>query len=277
MENIVVFIINYIYMLGALAFVSEYLISRDKGDILTLKLIDLKDFLSFKKIDKLISRVSLFLLEKYDHFYGKKYFGIREWTTSSIIAFTYCYAFYLIEKSIGYQSTLAKQLSYWFIPNLIADIASINFTRWLLKKIYKNPNKYFKYLLYDILAFLCFFYICFSFTMIYLYLYSNYDIIRVIFHPIYLFSTAFKNYPQPISIDSILIISIASTTLIPTIIHVLLIIFALSSKAIIPAINFFTDNLIEKMISFDRHPIGVAVITTGIFVLPFVLLIKVFF
>lgn len=269
MEQILIGVINYIYMLGALAFVFEYLISRKKGEQLVLKLIDWSNYLSSKEIDNLISKVSLFFSKKYDKLYGEKYFGKKEWIFSSIIAFTYCYVFYLAERNIGLESTLAKQLGYWFIPNLVADIISINFTRWLLKKLYSHPEKYIQYLIYDIFIFIVCFYICFSFTIIYLSIFSELTFTRILSHPFYLFSTAIQNYPDPMAIDALFLLIMASTTFIPTFLHLIFIIFSILIKFLIPLLNVFTNNLIEKMISFERHPIGIAVILCGIFLLPF--------
>jgi len=39
--------------------------------------------------------------------------------------------------------------------------------------------------------------------------------------------------------------------------------------------NLFTNNLIEKMISFDRHPLAVATIVVGISLLPLVFLVHI--
>jgi hypothetical protein len=176
MEDLAVKIINYLYALGGLAFVLEYMISKEKGEALVLKLIDWSDLLAPKNIDGLISRVSLFFLEKYDKIYGRRYFRRKEWIASAGIAFTYCYAFYLIEKAIGFESSLAKQIGYWFVPTVIADVISINFTRILLSKVTNNPNKYLKYLIYDIIVCFFCFYICFSFTILYLWISSDYGV-----------------------------------------------------------------------------------------------------
>lgn len=273
-EKILIDLINYIYALGTIAFISEYLIPKDKGEALALKLIDINHYLSTKNIDKLISHTSLYLSEKFDKVYGKMYFSKREWFISSIIAFTYCYIFYIAETEIGFTSTLFKQLGFWFIPNLIADIISINSTRWLLKKIYRNPQKYLKYLLYDFSIFIISFYVCFSFTIAYLFYISDYDTFRIIFHPIYLFSSGINNFPDPMAIDALFVILMASTTFIPTLIHLIFVSISVTAKALIPLLNFFVYNLIERMISFDQHPIGVAIITSGVFLLPFILLFK---
>ena len=261
-------------MLGTIAFISEYLISKEKGEALVLKLIDISQFLSSKNVDKLISRVSLYLSERYDKIYGKRYFGRKEWIISSFIAFTYCYVFYMIESQMGFKSSIFKQLGYWFIPNLVADVLSINFTRWLLSKIYRDPSKYIKYLFYDVLFFALSFYICFSFTILFLSIYSEYSVMRIILHPIYMFISGVENFPQPIAIDALLVICMASTTFIPTFIHFVFVIFAVLAKFTIPIIRYFVFNLIERMISFDRHPVGVAVIASGVFFLPFILVIR---
>ena len=190
---------------------------------------------------------------------------------SAVIAFTYCHVFYLAENAIGFDSTLVKQLAYWFIPNLVADIISINFTRWMLKKISKHPEKYLEYLVYDILMFVASFYICFSFTMIYLAMFSEYTIGRILLHPLYLFGSVIQNFPKPIGLDALFILLMSSTTFLPTLLHVIFTVFSLAIKFLIPFLRILIHNLIEKMISFERHPIGVAVITCGIFMLPLIL------
>jgi hypothetical protein len=275
MEKILIHSINYIYSLGALAFILEYVFSKEKGEAFTLKLIDWSNYLSRKQIDRLIAKVSKFFSEKYDAIYGNKYFGKKEWVISSTIAFTYCYLFYIVEKNIGFQSTLIKQLGYWFIPNLIADIISINFTRWLLSKLYNYPEKYIKYLIFDILVFILCFYICFSFTMIYLSIFSQYSYIRILLHPIYMFQNILTEYPSPIAIDNIYLFIMASTTFIPTLLHALFVFMAISLKLILPVLNTLMDNMIERMVSFELHPLGVAVIVPGIFFFPLFVILMV--
>ncbi|MCF8026434.1 MAG: hypothetical protein K9K82_13230 [Desulfobacteraceae bacterium] len=272
MEDVVVKIINYIYMLGALAFVLEYVVSHEKGEALALRLIDWSNSLSSKNVDKLVSRVSLSFSEKYDRIYGKKYFGKREWLASAAIAFTYCQLFYLAEKAIGFDTNLAKQLEFWFLPNLVADMLSLNFTRWLLRRLQTHPEKYLQYLFYDLLMVLFCFYLCFSFTIIYLTIFSEYSLTRILLHPLFLFQTVIQDFPAPTALDSLFIIIIAATGFIPTVLHFIFVAVALTAKFLTPLLGVFVNNLIEKMISFERHPMGVAVIAGGLFLLPFVII-----
>ncbi|MCF8024476.1 MAG: hypothetical protein K9K82_03190 [Desulfobacteraceae bacterium] len=265
-------IINYIGILSAIAMLLEYIISEKKGEALALKLIDWSSFLSTKNIDKLVSNIALYFSAKYDKVYGAKYFGKREWILSAAITFAYCVLLSLAEKSIGFSSNLSRQLFFWFLPNLTADIISINFTRWLLKKLYSKPEKYLQYLVYDVLIFLLCFYICFSFTIMYLSIFSEHSFMRGLLHPLFLFQTMVQHFPDPMALDALFILLIASTTFIPTLLHILFVAAALVFKVILPLLCVFINNLIEKMISFERHPIGVAVVVTGLFLLPFLIL-----
>lgn len=274
METIIVKIINYIGMLCAMAMILEYTVSQKRGEALALRLIDWSSFLSTKNVDKLVSKISLYFSVKYDRLYGEKYFGKREWVISAAITFAYCFIFSLAEKSIGFESNLGKQLGFWFLPNLMSDIISINFTRWLLKKLYTQPEKYLQYLFYDIVVFIGCFYVCFSFTIAYLAIFSEYDFIRIALHPLFLFQTLVQDFPAPVAIDALFILIIALTSFIPSLLHMIFILAALIPKFMLPLLYVFINNLIEKMISFERHPIGVAVVISGLFILPFVVIFE---
>ena len=68
MENIIVYLINYLYVLGAIAFVLERLISKKKGEAFVLRLIDASQYLSKKEFDTLVIRVSSYFSRIYDNF-----------------------------------------------------------------------------------------------------------------------------------------------------------------------------------------------------------------
>ncbi len=274
MEGVFLYLINYLYILGAFAFVLERIISKKKGEAFVLKLIDMSHYFSMKEFDALVRKVSWYFLRLYDNFFGVKYFGIKEWLLSSSIAFSYCYLFYLAEKLTGFETSLTKQMVFWFIPNLIADIVSINFTRWILKKLCKNPSRYFLYFFYDLSIFVICFYICFSFTIIYLFLNSDYSTARIMMHPFHLIGIVIDDYTDPNAINSLFILIMASSTFVPTLLHFFYLIFALITKVFTPYLNALVLSLAERTDSLETHPVGAIIIIGGLFLLPFIALFK---
>jgi hypothetical protein len=274
MTELIQTIANYIYVLGAIALILEYTVPKRAGDALILKMIDFSDAITTSKVDGLIRKVARYWLEKYDAIYGSTYFGLREWAVSIGIAFTYCFAFHHAENSIGFNSSLVKQLKFWFVPNLLADIISLNFTRILLKKIFDSPRSCFLYLFYDLIVVILCYYISFSVTIGYLMANSlgHLGLERILLHPFHMASIAFRNFPDMIALDALLVNLMALTTLLPTLLYLIFLLTSILLKYIVPAINLFTNNLIEKMISFDRHPLAVATIVVGIFFLPFIVI-----
>lgn len=277
MEELVVYLINYLYVLGAIAFVLERIISKKKGEAFVLKLIDASQYLSRKEFDSLIIRVSSYFSRIYDNFFGEKYFGKKEWLLSSAIAFSYCYIFYLAERMTGFESSLAKQLGFWFVPNLIADIISINFTRWILKRLCKDPSKYLLYVFYDLSIIAICFYICFSFTIIYLFLFSDHTTARIILHPFHLFTIVSKDPSSPNGFNSLFIVIMASSTVVPTLLHILYLTFAFFTKLFTPYLNALIVSLVERTDSLESHPVGSVIIISGIFFLPFIALFMLVF
>ncbi len=60
----------------------------------------------------------------------------------------------------------------------------------------------------------------------------------------------------------------AFTTLIPTIVHFSFIAFGLFTRYTLPWFTRSSDYFIDRVISYDRHPVAVFTVLSGIFMSP---------
>lgn len=226
-------------------------------------------------IDRFISKSAKYWLRAYDFLYGPKYFGWRQWAVSGTIVFCYCVLFAYVEERIGFESTVTKQLRFWFVPSLLADVLSVNATRVILNRIALRPREYIVYSLYDIALFMVFYYL--SFVVAIHKLYSDYSHVlsqkRIILHPYYMAGIAILDRPEgPMGLDIVLTVCMALTTAIPTILHLLFVGSAVLCKILVPFLTLLSNHLIERIIKFDHHPLAVAIMVVGLACLPLVAL-----
>lgn len=261
---------KYFGVVFSFAFVLEYLVSRKVADTFAEKLIDFSGVIKKENIDASICRFATSIRSRFDTIYGMTYFGVKHFFISSIFVFSYCVIFALLEEHyIGFESSITKQLKFWFIPSLLADICSANFTRWLLGKTVDSPNLYVFHLVMDLVFVLLFFYTSYSVAMFVLYSkFPELGFARIILHPFYMvwFALSFNHSPIVASIK--LTVLMALTTLIPTLVHFLFIAFGLFLRHTLSLFTQTSNFFVDRVISYDRHPIAVFTVMLGIFLSP---------
>ena len=281
MYNYLLELAQYVGVLVALAIIADYMIPRCFHNRFANYLTYYRGVITNNQINYFASTAAIFWLKKYNKFYGTIVFGIQQWIISSFMVLIYCILFSIIETISGNDSSITKQLSFWFIPSLLADVFSVNVTRLILKKIAKTPGRYSVYVVWDILLFVLFYYISFSGAIVKLHVVDDYSLQREMLHPFYIMWYAlFRHYAcyGASSISNKLVFAMALTTSVPTLLHMVYILFILLSKALLPYLTMITDFLIRRIIEKitpkpheiapERHAISVAIIVFGIALLP---------
>ena len=271
MWSFAVIISEYFGVVFILALILEHLVPQRIADAFAVKLIDFSGVIRKNSVDTSISRCAMIIMNKFNMIYGIKYFGTRQFIISSMLVFLYCTLFAFIERDIigFHDSTVLKQLKFWFVPSLLADICSVNVTRWLLGKTTYKPKSYISHVAIDLIFVLLFFYISYSIAIVVLYLKAPWlGHIRIIFHPFYMVEYALYSDPMPIIKSMKLTVLMALTTLIPSLVHFIFITFGLFLRYALPLLTQISTFFVNRVVSLDRHPIAMLVVMIGIYLTP---------